>query len=296
MTTDQLHIRNMTRAELNVLVDWAANEGWNTGLHDAEVFWATNPDAFIAAEFNGKMIGGGSIVNYGRFCGFMGFFIIHPQFRGRGFGAQLWLARRERLIKRLQAPARIEMDGVFHMQSFYAKGGFKFLRRDLRFQGVATETMGNAVNPQAACAGRSVVDLLAVAFDEVNQYDQSIFVAPRAEFLRRWISQPACHALGVVENRKLVGYSVARACRVGYKIGPLFANDPAIANMLFESLLGRLPQPQVQIDVPECNAPGLEMVKRCGLKEVFGCARMAFGAPLPRPQHNIFGVTTFELG
>ena len=105
MTTDQLHIRNMTRAELNVLVDWAANEGWNTGLHDAEVFWATNPDAFIAAEFNGKMIGGGSIVNYGRFCGFMGFFIIHPQFRGRGFGAQLWLARRERLIKRLQASA-----------------------------------------------------------------------------------------------------------------------------------------------------------------------------------------------
>ena len=286
----------MTRAELNVLVDRAANEGWNTGLHDAEVFWATNPDAFIAAEFNGKMIGGGSIVNYGRFCGFMGFFIIHPQFRGRGFGAQLWLARRERLIKRLQAPARIEMDGVFHMQSFYAKGGFKFLRRDLRFQGVATETMGNAVNPQAACAGRSVVDLLAVAFDEVNQYDQSIFVAPRAEFLRRWISQPACHALGVVENRKLVGYSVARACRVGYKIGPLFANNPVIANMLFESLLGRLPQQQVQIDVPECNAPGLEMVKRCGLKEVFGCARMAFGAPLPRPQHNIFGVTTFELG
>jgi hypothetical protein len=66
--------------------------------------------------------------------------------------------------------------------------------------------------------------------------------------------------------------------------------------MLLESLLGRLPQQQVQIDVPECNAPGLEMVKRHGFQEVFGCARMAFGPPLPRPLQNIFGVTTFELG
>lgn len=46
MTTDQLHIRNMTRAELDVLVEWAANEGWNTGLHDAEVFGLPIPTRF----------------------------------------------------------------------------------------------------------------------------------------------------------------------------------------------------------------------------------------------------------
>lgn len=293
MTTNQLHIRNMTRAELNVIVEWAANEGWNPGLHDADIFWATDPDAFIAAELKGEMIGGGSIVNYGGVCGFMGFFLIHPQFRGRGFGAQLWLARRERLIKRLQAPARIEMDGVFHMQSFYAKGGFQFLHRDFRFQGTASAQSNVPASNSTLC---DVVDLSTLAFDEINQYDQTIFMAPRSEFLRRWISQPACHALGATHNGKLVGYAIARPSRTGYRIGPLFANDPAIARMLFQSLLTRLPHQQVQIDVPECNTPGVEMVKSSGFQEVFGCARMAFGPPLPRPLQNIFGVTTFELG
>jgi hypothetical protein len=66
--------------------------------------------------------------------------------------------------------------------------------------------------------------------------------------------------------------------------------------VLFPSLLSRLPHQQVQIDGPECNTPGVEMVKSSGFQEVFGCARMAFGPPLPRPLQNIFGVTTFELG
>ena len=64
------------------------------------------------------MIRGGSIVNYGGFLGFMRFLIIHPQFRGRNFGHQLRIARLDRLIKRLDAPVRMEMNGVFNMQSF----------------------------------------------------------------------------------------------------------------------------------------------------------------------------------
>ena len=283
----------MTRAELDVAVEWAAHEGWNPGLYDADIFWAADPDGFIAAELNGEMIGSGSIVNYGGVCGFMGFFIIHPKFRGRHFGRQLWIARRDRLIKRLQAPARIEMDGVFNMQSFYAKGGFQFLHRDLRFQGTAQAQTSTPTSISTRC---DVVDLSTIAFDEINQYDQAIFMAPRSEFLRRWISQPACHALGAMHNGKLVGYAIARPSRTGYRIGPLFANDPAIARMLFQSLLTRLPHQQVQIDVPECNTAGVEMVKSSGFQEVFGCARMAFGPPLPRPLQNIFGVTTFELG
>jgi len=329
MTTDQIHIRNMTRTELDVLVEWATNEDWNPGLNDADLFWATDPDAFIAAEFNGEMIGGGSIVNYGGVCGFMGLFIVHPEFRGRNFGHQLWIARRDRLIQRLHAPARIEMDGVFNMQSFYTKGGFQFLHRDLRFQRVESardntattplamvsdstlmksaisdsqvflihqRNSGNSVPSESDFTDVNIVDLSTIAFEKINQFDQAIFMAPRSQFLQRWISQPACHALGATHNGKLVGYTVARPSKTGYKIGPLFANDPETARILFQSLLARLPNQQVQIDVPECNTFGVEMVKRCGFTEVFGCARMAFGPPLPRPLQNIFGVTTFELG
>jgi len=73
--SNELLIRNMSRSEVNDLVDWAAAEGWNPGLHDADLFWATGPGAFIAADLDGELIGGGAITSYGGEFGFMGFFI-----------------------------------------------------------------------------------------------------------------------------------------------------------------------------------------------------------------------------
>ncbi len=50
MHASDLLIRSMRREELDVLVDWAAAEGWNPGLHDAGIFWTTDPGGFIAAK------------------------------------------------------------------------------------------------------------------------------------------------------------------------------------------------------------------------------------------------------
>ena len=135
MTPDEMHIRRMTRDELDTLVEWAAREGWNPGLDDAEVFWATDPDGFVAAEIDGELVGGGSIVAYDKRYGFMGFFIMRPECRGHGLGDRLWDERKRRLLARLDAGASIGLDGVFNMQGYYARNGFRFICRDLRFEG-----------------------------------------------------------------------------------------------------------------------------------------------------------------
>lgn len=279
-------LRQMSRLELDVLVDWAAAEGWNPGLHDAQIFWDTDPEGFIAAEQAGELIGGGSIVSYGGRFGFMGFFIVRPDQRGRGLGRRLWFHRRDLLLARLRSPATIGMDGVFNMQGFYGRGGFVFSHRDLRFEGV-----GAALAPTG-----DLVDLGKVLWPELLRFDSAHFPAPRERFLKAWIGQPGSHALGVLQGNGLCGYGVIRPCRRGYKIGPLFAASPETAEALFRGLAGWAAGEPVFLDVPENNPEALALARRQGLREVFGCARMYYGPPPVLPSAAIYGVTTFELG
>ncbi|MCP1419072.1 GNAT superfamily N-acetyltransferase [Pseudomonas laurylsulfativorans] len=287
--SNQLVIRNMTRPELDELVDWAAREGWNPGFHDAELFWATDPGAFIAACRGDELIGGGAITSYHGEFGFMGFFIVRPEYRGQGLGNTLWHARRERLLARLCPGASIGMDGVFAMQDYYAKGGFVFSHRNMRFRAGISQRSSQAGN-------EDIVPLASVPFDQVVDYDRTCFPAERAAFLSGWIAQPDALAVGCRRDGRLSGYGVVRRCREGCKIGPLFADDAQAANALYLRLAEFAEGGPLFLDAPQSNPAAMALVQQQAMTEVFGCARMYLGPPPAIAHERVFGVTTFELG
>jgi GNAT superfamily N-acetyltransferase len=289
--TSELFIRNMIRSEVDELVAWAAQEGWNPGLHDAEVFWATDPEAFIAAEMESELIGGGAITSYNGEFGFMGLFIIRPEYRRRGFGNALWYARRKRLLDRLQPGASIGLDGVFEMQNYYARGGFALSHRDIRYRVEISDAPESSLKDDG-----DITPLADIPFEQILEYDQTCFPAQRPAFLRAWISQPDALALGHLREGDLGGYGVVRRCGEGCKIGPLFANDPEAAKALYRHLAAFAAGGPLFLDAPENNPAAMAFVEQHEMTEVFGCARMYLG-PTPDLAHDrIFGVTTFELG
>lgn len=286
---NELVIRNMNRGEVDELVAWAAREGWNPGLHDADAFWATDADAFIAAELDGELIGGGAITSYYGEFGFMGFFIVRPEYRGHGYGTTLWHARRERLLSRLRPGASIGLDGVFEMQEYYGQGGFVFSHRNMRFRA--------DIDASAAPSGDGrVVPLSSGPFDLLRDYDRTCFPAARAKFLEEWISLPDSAAVGFMADGELRGYGVVRRCGEGCKIGPLFADDIGVAEALYGELAPFAAGGPLFLDAPENNPAAMEFVRRHDMIEVFGCARMYLGPPPVVAHDRIFGVTTFELG
>jgi GNAT superfamily N-acetyltransferase len=279
--------RPATRDELNTAVRWAAGEGWNPGRGDADVFWETDPSGFVCAERDGELVATGSIVSYADAFGFMGFFIVRPDLRGRGIGRDFWYWRRDTLTARLKPGAAIGMDGVFAMQPFYARGGFTFSHRNLRMEGVGAPAPDDC----------TIVPAADLPFSDLVAFDRRHFGFARDAFLRCWLALEGATALVVRGGRgALAAFGVIRPCRRGFKIGPLFADDPDTAERLFRSLSSRAAGQPIYLDTPENNPAALALAARHGLREVFGCARMYCGVPPMLPWQAIYGVTTFELG
>ena len=275
-----LEITVADRSGVDTIVGWAAAEGWNPGLHDAAAFHATDPGGFLLGSIDGEPVGAISVVRYGPAFAFLGLYIVRPEWRGRGHGLAMWRAGMG-----LRGSRTIGLDGVVERQPDYARSGFELVRRNVRFGGVGGGDAPGGLTPLAS-VNRALV----------RDYDATIFPAPRDAFLDAWLAMPDSHGLAVVRDGELAGYGVARRCRVGVKVGPLFADDEATAEDLFGGLSAWAAEQPIFLDVPEPNAAARRLADRHGMKPVFETARMYAGQPPVEPVDRIFGVTTFELG
>lgn len=281
-STDTLAIRVMDRTDLDQAIDWAAAEGWNPGLKDAECFQAADPAGFLMGYLDGQPIGSISVVRYSSTFGFLGFYIVRPDQRGHGFGYRLWQAGMTYL-----EDCTVGLDGVVAQQDNYARSGFVFAHRNVRLGGSP-----QVEQPQDKRLRLVGSDLVAA----VLAYDRPFFAAPRETFLRCWLRPEARRAMAFVEDGTIRGYGVIRECRNGYKIGPLFADGEREADLLFQALAAQAKEASVFLDLPEPNLAAVQLAARFGLSPVFETARMYRGVRPDLPLTQTYGISTFELG
>lgn len=275
-------IRTANLDELRLAVEWAAQEGWNPGIHDVEPFYAADPHGYFVAIVDDEPVGSISAVAYGDSFGFVGFFIVKPEHRGQGIGMALW----ERGMAYL-AGRNVGLDGVVDMVEKYEASGFRLAYNNARFEG---RTRPGAPAIDVVPADRVPAKLL-------HDYDCRFFPAPRPEFLESWLQQPGGAALAALRSRDLRGYGVIRPCGVGFKVGPLFAEDAETAEQLLVALTATAPVGQpFFLDIPCVNDAAVALVQKHDMTDVFRTARMYTRGDPGLPVDQVFGVTTFELG
>ena len=276
-------MRAMRSDEVALAIEWAAQEGWNPGLHDAATFHAADPQGFFVGTLDGEPVASISVVKYEPGFAFLGLYIVQPAWRGRGLGWALWQHGMASAAGR-----RVGLDGVVAQQANYRKSGFELAWRNVRHEG-----RGGTDAP----ADARLVDLARVPFDVVRACDRAHFPAERSAFLRAWLAQPEAAARGWIEDGRLQGYGLVRRCRRGWKIGPLFAQREDIAESLFLALCAEAGAEQpVYLDLPETNPAALALARRHGMRMVFETARMYTGAAPAVALQGVYGITSFELG
>ncbi|WGR95828.1 GNAT family N-acetyltransferase [Bradyrhizobium sp. ISRA443] len=275
-------IRHMRPNEIALAVDWAAAEGWNPGLADAGCFAAEDPEGFFIGELDGRPAAVVSCVNYGARFAFLGFYIVRPDLRGRGHGLKIWNAAIAHAHPRV-----IGLDGVVAQQANYRKSGFELAYANVRYGGgVAAPPAPNA----------DIIALTDVPAALIEADDATVFPAPRPAFLHAWINAPAHVGRALMRDGKLAGWGVIRPCRIGRKIGPLFADDRASGEAVLSALLASAGGGEIFLDVPAVNRDAVALAQGLGLSPLFETARMYTGAIPPLRIDRVFGVTTFELG
>lgn len=289
-------VRTMTLDEVDVLINWAAAEGWNPGIEDAAAFHAADPNGFIAAFVDNVLVAGISVVALGESDGFLGLYLCHPDYRGKGHGWRVWQAGMQYLQGR-----SIGLDGVVDQQANYRRSGFDLAYRNIRFEG--TPKFDETLESESW----KIQPLRSSDLPELLRIDEAVHGVNRQRFMSAWLGEP-------IDSRKTIvlrcegtieGFGTIRRCRNQYKVGPLLVCNggrsdaiasSAKARTMISALVAEVDAQKIVLDVPEPNDAAMNVARQLGLVPAFETARMYCGRAPQIDVKAIYGVTTLELG
>lgn len=278
---DTFKIRTATPEDVCTAIEWAAGEGWNPGLADANCFHAADPEGFMVGEIDGRVVATISAVKYENHYGFVGLYIVHPDFRGQGFGLSIW--------NHALAPLKMRnlgLDAVIAQTGNYARMGFVAAHRTIRHRAEG--------RPPNAAPAKPIPDAILRA---LIAFDRRFFAARREAFLQAWLTQAGAKVAWKGDPRAIHAYGVMRPCREGWKIGPLFACSRAAAESVLGELLDHTAGAPAFLDVPETNPAGIGLARSLQMTPTFETTRMyTRGQPAGIDPSGIYGMTSLELG
>ena len=282
----------------SIIINAMVKEGWGPGLQDAGCFMACDPTAGFVGELNGKPICCATMAKYGDSYAFGGSYIVSKEFRGKGYGTKVYDAA---LASVKHFPSIALISGL-KREEINKSNGFRSLFYGAFFIFNIPTAIACFSETSITSPGVKIKRIEEVNKQALFKYDTTVFGFERHAFLSKWLRMTGSHARVASDSKgSIVGYTVGRPTFIkgSYKIGPLFADSEAIAEMLlkavFEELLRQVdPPPVVCIDAPTEKATKLceRLQGKRSLELVYMVMNDLPGACFDK----WFGYTTVQLG
>ncbi|CAA87337.1 GNAT family N-acetyltransferase [Caenorhabditis elegans] len=166
---------------------------------------------------------------YNKIC-FLGFFLLAPEYRGKGVGSVIW----DIAMSRMPADHTLGLRGVPSMVDKYRKKATPFVGATLENYKMKVAEYHASMEKMTGDNFKLVSHLTPVEFDQLVRYDSDVNGRNRREFLELYYKLDC--VLGVVlfdQHHKIIAHiSAVRTSHKEdnvFKIAPLYADSPSIA-------------------------------------------------------------------
>lgn len=293
MTPSDLHIRLLQKGDLPLVIAWARAEQFSPGRGDVAIYRHTDRQGIWVGCLGDRPIGCIAGVRYNAEYGFIGLFLVHPDHRGRGYGRALWA----HALTHLEGIPCIGIEAAPDRIDDYAGWGFVPASPTRRWMRIGD---GMPLVGRRSMESLQLLEGAAIPDRAVQAYDAQREPSPRPHFLADWLHHPAGTVLALIDAEGAChGFGRIRPCLLqrgeGWRVGPLLADTPALAERLLLALMDRHPG-VVLIDAPAANPQADPLLQQLGFAVVGETLRMFRGTPPSVPLSDVYGLACLELG
>ena len=181
----------------------------------------------------------------------------------------------------------------------YSSWGFQRASTTTRWQ-LEVNSRFNQIRSLEVPEGLRLIHGDDIPEPKVQIYDADRELNPRPHFLSDWLHHPAGVVTALIDSQQNChGFARIRPCllknETGWRIGPLLADSPELAELLIMDLLVAR-QGLVIMDSPGGNALAAPLLQKLGFKAVGRTLRLYRGVMPSRQLDEVYGLACLELG
>jgi len=268
---DAIAFREMSDADLPGGLSLSRASGWNQTLDDWRLLLSLGRGLFRVAERGGQVVASGGAVRYGDARAWICMILVQPDERGGGLGTRVFSEVLERLRGLVDSGAlrTVGLDATPAGRALYLQHGF--------VDGPALARLVREADVPRASGpvGRA---LTAHDLELVLERDRAVFGADRAAVLRAVFRSAPDLAHVVRDGERLEAYCFGRHGDHADHVGPIVADDPALALELTRAVAAQPRRRPLIVDA-RAEARWLEGLRGLGFHPQRPLTRMYLGAP-----------------
>jgi GNAT superfamily N-acetyltransferase len=280
-----LTLRRLEARDLDSALRLTQAERWSHRLEDWQFHYGLGR-GWVACDDDGKVLGTASWWAYGEQFGTVGLVLVDQAHQGQGIGRQLM-----NVVMNDAGPRVLQLVATKAGLTLYQRCGFREHRGIRQHQGTATQIPSFAPLRDTVVGTVSIGDL-----ETVCDLDAAAVGANRRQLVSAVFN--AGTGVGVLARRngRLAGFALVRQSGRGTTIGPVVAEDEALAIALIAHQLNTNGS-FTRVDVPADAAQLADWLERAGVVCVDHVTTMVRGdVREERAQARVFGLVSQALG